>query len=334
MINAYASHKAGQKLKPYVYLPGQLADDEVEIQVEYCGICHSDLSMIDNAWGMSSYPIVAGHEVVGSVHAIGKNVRTLALGQTVGLGWHSGYCEQCHQCNHGDHNLCEQPQPTIAGHHGGFADYVRAQATSVIPLPKNMDKASAAPLLCGGITVFNPLIQFDIKPTDHVAIIGLGGLGHIALLFLKAWGCDVTVFSSHPDKKRFAQAHGASQIIDSNDEEEITNDTNRYDLILSTVNVSLNWALYIDKLKPKGRLHIVGGVVEPIPVNAFQLIMGQKQISGSPVGSPENIKAMLEFAHRHAIKPTIEIFPMAKVNDALDHLRAGKARYRIVLSNL
>ena len=143
----------------------------------------------------------------------------------------------------------------------------------------------------------------------------------------------MTVFSSHPDKKRFAQAHGASQIIDSNNEEEITNDTNRYDLILSTVNVSLNWALYIDKLKPKGRLHIVGGVVEPIPVNAFQLIMGQKQISGSPVGSPENIKAMLEFAHRHAIKPTIEIFPMAKVNDALDHLRAGKARYRIVLSN-
>lgn len=333
MIRAYASLQAGEKLEPFDYNPGQLEDDQVEIQVDYCGICHSDLSMIDNAWGMSAYPLIPGHEVIGTVADVGKQVTNLSIGQSVGLGWHAGYCHHCAQCHNGDHNLCEQPQPTIVQHHGGFADRVRAQEYSVIPLPNNIDLISAAPLLCGGITVFNPLLQFNIKPTDTVAIIGLGGLGHMALLFMKAWGCDTTVFTSNPAKKAFALAQGASYVIDSADEQAITNCPNRFDLILTTVNVPMNWDLYISKLKPKGRLHIVGGVVEPLPLNVFQLIMGQKQVSGSPVGSPENIKAMLEFAHRHAIKPIIETFPMAKVNDALDHLRAGKARYRIVLSN-
>ena len=334
MIHAYATQQAGQALAPYTYEPGQLGDQEVEIQVDYCGICHSDISMIDNAWGMSNYPLVPGHEIIGTIRAVGKQVHGLSQGQTVGVGWHAGYCENCQQCRKGDHNLCAQPQATIAGHHGGFADTVRAEASSVVPLPEGMDKASAAPLLCGGITVFNPLLQFDIKPTDHVAIIGLGGLGHMALLFLKAWGCNITVFTTQAEKKAFAQTHGASEVIDTSDEAAISQSKHTFDFILSTVNVPLNWELYLNRLKPRGRLHIVGAVVEPIPINAFQLIMGQKQLSGSPVGSPENIKTMLEFAHRHAIKPTIETFPMAKVNDALDHLRAGKARYRIVLSNL
>ena len=333
IINGYAVLEAGGQFKPFSYEAGELGPNEVEIDVLHCGICHSDLSMVENEWGMSEYPLVAGHEVIGKISAKGSKVHNLEKGTAVGLGWHAGYCGHCHPCKTGDQNLCAQAQPTIVAHHGGFADKVRADAASVVVIPKGIDLESAGPLLCGGITVFNPLVQFDVKSTDKVAVIGIGGLGHMALQFLNAWGCEVTAFTSSESKRSEALNMGAHSTLNSRDQGEIESAAGSFDFIISTVNVKLDWNLYLNTLKPKGRLHFVGATMEPLDVGVFSLLMGQKSISGSPVGSPTTIELMLEFARLHKVKPQIEVYPMSKINEAFDHLKSGNAKYRIVLSN-
>jgi uncharacterized zinc-type alcohol dehydrogenase-like protein len=332
MINAYAAFEAGGKLKPFEFDPGQLNRHEVEIDVEHCGICHSDLSMLDNEWGISQYPLVPGHEVVGTISKVGEEVTSLQPGQKVGLGWHSGYCMTCATCMDGDHNMCSTAEGTIIGRHGGFADKVRAHSASVVALPQKIDLQSAGPLFCGGITVFNPLVQFNIKPTDKVAVIGIGGLGHMALQFLSAWGCEVTAFTSSESKKAEALKLGAHNAINSLDPAEIEAATGQFDLIISTVNVKLDWNAYVAALKVRGRLHFVGAALEPLDLGVFPLIMGQRSISGSPVGSPANIAKMLEFAVQHKIEPVVEVYRFDQVNEAMEKLRSGKARYRVVLS--
>jgi len=331
MIKAYAVNEPKGNLEPFEYDPGVLEDNEIEIDVKFCGVCHSDLSMIDNEWGFSQYPLVPGHEVVGTISSVGNNVNNLKVGDYVGLGWHSGYCMSCNSCMSGDHNLCSSAQATIVGHHGGFAEQVRAQAASVIKLPDNIDKESAGPLFCGGITVFNPLIQFGVKPTDKVGVIGIGGLGHMAVQFLNAWGCEVTAFTSSEKKKTEALKLGADRTLDSRDQSAIAEAAGQFDFIISTVNVKLDWNTYISTLKPKGRLHFVGATLEPLDIAAFSLIGAQRSVSGSPVGSPENITKMLDFAVQHNIQPVIEKYSFDKINDAIEKLRSGKAHYRIVL---
>jgi len=333
MIKAYAAFEAGSALEPFEYNPGPLGNNEVEIHVEHCGICHSDLSMVQNEWGFSAYPLVPGHEVVGVVGMMGPDVTNLKEGQRVGLGWHAGYCMTCPTCLDGDHNMCTTAQGTIVGRHGGFADKVRAQAGSVIPIPEGVDPAAAGPLFCGGITVFNPFIQYNVSPTAKVGIIGIGGLGHLAVKFAKAWGCEVTAFTSSESKIKEALAMGAHHTINSRDPKAIEAAAGHFDLLISTVNVKLDWNAYLATLQPKGRLHFVGATLEPLDISVFPLIMAQRSISGSPAGSPVNIARMLEFAARHQISPIVEHFPFEQVNQAFAHLTAGKARYRIVLSH-
>ena len=333
MIKAYAATEAGGELKPFEYDPGPLGRHEVDIKVEHCGICHSDLSMLNNEWGMSQYPLVPGHEVIGTILKKGDDVAGVSVGDRVGLGWHSGYCMICPSCLSGDHNLCASAQGTMVGRHGGFADEVRAHATSVVVLPRSMDIQSAGPLFCGGITVFNPMVQFDLKPTARVAVIGIGGLGHMALQFLRAWGCEVTAFTSTDAKMEEALEMGAHHTINSRDSEAIAAAAGRFDLVISTVNVKLDWNAYMATLRPRGRLHFVGATLDPLDLSVFPLIGGQRSVSGSPVGSPAVIAQMLEFAARHDIKPVIETYRFDQVNEALERLRSGQARYRIVLSN-
>lgn len=331
IVNAYATTEVGGKLQPFQYKLGEIGAEEVDITVEHCGICHSDLSMLENAWGITQYPFVPGHEIIGTVSSIGKDVTNLKIGDRVGLGWHSGYCLNCYQCLSGDHNLCNQAEGTIVGRYGGFADTVRAKVPSVIKLPENIDAKTAGPLLCGGITVFNPLVQYDISPTAHVAVIGIGGLGHMALQILRAWGCHVTAFTSSETKKEEALKLGANDTLNSRDLDTLQSAQGRFDLILSTVDVKLEWNAYLNTLKPKGRFHFLGAVLQSLDVNAMLLIAQQKTISGSPVGSPATIVKMLEFCQRHNINPVTEHFPMSQVNEALEHLYSGKAHYRIVL---
>jgi len=333
MIKAYAVMEPGGSLQAFEYDPGPLADHDVEILVEHCGICHSDLSMMNNEWGITQYPFVPGHEVIGTIGAVGKNVSQFKTGDRVGLGWHSNYCKTCHTCMSGDHNLCASAQGTIVGRHGGFADKVRADASSVVALPTGLNPNQSGPLFCGGITVFNPLVQYDIKPTDKVAVIGIGGLGHLALQFLNAWGCEVTAFTSSDSKKEEAIAMGAHHTLSSRDPEDLKAATGRFDFILSTVNVKLDWNSYANTLKPKGRLHLVGATLAPLDLSVFTLMGGQRSVSSSPVGAPATIKTMLDFAAQHQIHPVTEHYSFDQVNEAVARLEQGDARYRIVLSH-
>jgi len=332
-FKAYAAASKQAALKPFEYEPGPLLDEQVEIVVEYCGICHSDVSMLSNEWGMTTYPIVPGHEVVGRIVAAGDHVKAVHMGQRVGLGWLSGSCMACAQCLSGNHNLCLSAESTIVGRYGGFANRVRCHWAWAVPVPEALDAAKAGPLFCGGITVFNPIIECGVQPTDRVGVIGIGGLGHMALQFLNKWGCEVTAFTSSNSKRDEAMKFGAHHVVDSRDANQLRKIAGSLNFILCTANASLPWDAILGSLAPKGRLHLVGVVQEPIPVAAFTLIGGQKSISGSPVGSPYHQAQMIDFCVRHSIAPMIELLPMSEVNDALEHLRAGKARYRIVLQN-
>jgi uncharacterized zinc-type alcohol dehydrogenase-like protein len=331
-IHAYAARETHGQLTPFEYDPGELGPDQVEIAVKSCGICHSDVAMLNNEWGFSSYPFVGGHEVVGQIAAVGDRVSTLKIGQTVGLGWFSRSCLTCRPCLGGDQNLCATAEQTIVGRFGGFADRVRAQATWVIPLPDGLDQLKAGPLFCGGITVFNPLIQFDVRPTHRVGVVGIGGLGHMALMFLNHWGCDVIAFTSESKMDEALQL-GATRAVSSRDASKFAALRGTLDFILVTATASLDWQAYIDLLAPKGRLHFVGAVPQPLSLPVFPMILGQKSVSGSPLGSPLNTAIMLDFAARHGIAPMTETFPMSKINDALARLESGKARYRVVLEN-
>jgi alcohol/geraniol dehydrogenase (NADP+) len=330
-IRGWAAQAAHQPLVPYEYDPGPLGAEEVEVAVEYCGLCHSDLSVINNEWGFSKYPFVPGHEAVGRVVEVGASAKGLKQGQRVGVGWTASSCMHCRQCLGGDQHLCARARPTIIGRNGGFAERVRAHWAWAVPLPEALDFTSAGPLLCGGITVFNPLAIFGVKPPQRVGVVGIGGLGHMGVKFAAAWGCEVTAFTSNASKTAEAKAFGAHRVISSRDGDAIKAAAGSLDMLLVTVNVPLDWKAMIATLAPKGRMHVVGAVGEPIPVAAFDLIGGQRSISGSPTGAPVDIATMLDFAARHKIAPQVEHFPMSRVNEALAHLEAGKARYRIVL---
>ena len=330
-VHAYAATELGSPLQPYEFdLPEALGPDEVDIRIQHCGICHSDLSMLENQWGISEFPMVPGHEITGTISAVGDQVTHLTEGQVVGIGWFSRSCLTCDQCMSGNHNLCATAEGIFVGRNGGFADRVRVQAHWVTPLPEGVAASKAGPLFCGGITVFNPIVQNNVRPTDRVAVVGIGGLGHMALRFLSAWGCEVTAFSTTPDKEAEARGFGAHHFVATRDEAALEKVAGAFDMILVTVNVELNWPLYVNALAPKGKLHLVG-VAENLATPVMPMIMAQRSIGASPLGSPATIREMMRFAARHGIAPQTEHFPLADVNDAMAHLKSGKPRYRIVL---
>ena len=331
-VKAYAAMASGKPLEPFEYELGDIGEDQVDIDVASCGICHSDLSMLDNNWEITEYPIVPGHEIAGTIRAVGKGVTHLAPGQKVGLGWFAQSCMTCQQCLSGNHNLCADAVGTIVGRHGGFADRVRAHKSWVIPLPAGINIKTAGPLFCGGITVFNPIVQNNVRPIDQVAVVGIGGLGHMALRFLKAWGCEVTAFSTSPDKESAARDLGAHHFVNTTDSGALAKLAGHFDMILVTVNVALDWDAYIGALSPKGKLHIVGAAPS-VEAAVFPMILGQRSFGGSPLGSPATMASMVEFAARHGIEPVTEAFPMSKVNDAIEKLRTAKPGHRIVLEN-
>jgi uncharacterized zinc-type alcohol dehydrogenase-like protein len=329
-IKAWVAKAPKQKLALQDVDLGPLGTEDVEVAVEHCGLCHSDLSVFNNDWGISQYPAILGHEVVGRVTALGPNAKRLQVGQRVGVGWFSASDMHCRQCMSGNHHLCPQAQATIIGHRGGFASYIRAHWAWTFPLPEKLNFAEAGPLLCGGVTVFAPLFRFA-RPTDRVGIIGIGGLGHMAVKFGAAYGCDVTAFTSSESKFEEAKGFGANHALTTKDSAAIKRLGGTFDLLISTVNVKLDWDALIGTLAPNGRLHVLGAVLEPLPVSALSLMFQQRSVSSSPTGSPVTIETMLDFAARHKIAPQTEHMPMSKINEAFARLASGKARYRIVL---
>ncbi len=332
-IKAYAAMEASGKFQAFEYDPGELGAEQVEIKVTHCGICHSDLSMRNNNWNMTVFPFVGGHEAVGEIIAVGENAKGVSVGDTVGLGWNSGSCMFCRQCMAGNQIDCVSLEQTIVGRYGGFADRLRCHWSWAIKLPEALDAAKAGPLFCGGITVFNPFVQLNIKPTDKVGIVGIGGLGHLAVQFADKWGCEVTAFTTSAAKADEAKKMGADLVVDTHSEEELAQVKGKFDMIMTTANAPLKWNAYFEALAPKGKLHVVGAVLEPIPVTSFYLISGARSISGTATGSPSVVVKMLDFCALHNIEAVTEHFPMSEINDAFDHLESGQARYRIVLEN-
>ena len=302
--------------------------DELVLEVIHCGLCHSDLSMIGNHWGISQYPLVPGHEVVGRVVSVGEGLDSGLIGQIRGLGWISGSCFHCNQCLEGTSNLCASLESTIVGRQGGFASHVKAHQDWTVQLPKGMDPADAGPLFCGGITVFAPLVDEQVSPTAHVAVVGIGGLGHLALQFAKAWGCEVTALTTNLSKADEARTFGAHHVELL---ENLPALHNCFDLVINTVNQSLNWSAVMASLAPLGRLHQIGAVLDPIQVGAFELISSRRSITGSPTSSPASLRKMVEFCVRHDIKPRVEHLPMHQINQAIERLHHGDVRYRFVL---
>lgn len=333
-IHAYAASEAKGAFESFEYDPGELGPDEVEIRVAHCGVCHSDLSMLDNDWGMTQYPFVGGHEAVGEITAVGDHVPAdkLKVGDTVGAGWIASSCMHCQRCLGGDQNLCPSQVGMIVGRHGAFADRVRAHWAWTAKLPEGVTAADAGPLFCGGITVFNPIVQNHVAPTDRVAVIGIGGLGHLAVQFLDKWGCEVTAISTSPDKEQEARDLGADHFVNAKEEGAIEALAGRFDLILNTTNAGLNWDSYIAALSPRGTLHTVGVVSNAFGAEqVFPMISGQKSLSATPLGSPATVADMLRFCARHDISAMTEHVPMANINEAFEKLRNGSPRYRLVL---
>ena len=333
LIQGLAAHAAGAELLPFRYDPGELGVQEVEIGITHCGICHSDLHLISNDWGISQYPFIPGHEIIGTITAVGPQVRSLEVGQRVGLGWQSNSCGECEWCSRGLENLCPSMEATCVHRNGGYADRVRANARFVMRIPDALSSEQAAPLLCGGITVYNPMRDHCINPSSRVGVVGIGGLGHIAIQFARVFGAEVTAFSTSTGKEEEALALGAHHFVHSRESKSMKEVAGSLDFILNTANADQDWNVYVQALRPTGTLCFVGVPPSPVSLQAFPLISGIRTITGSPIGSPQRMREMLDVAARHGVKATTEAFAMAKANEAIERVKKNKVRYRAVLSN-
>ncbi len=329
-IAGYVIKAPGAPLEPYLYDSPSVGPWDIEVEISHCGICHSDLHLIQNDWGNAEYPLVPGHEIIGIVKQKGNLVTELEIGQRVGIGWQRSSCGHCEWCHEGKENLCFAQEATCVGHFGGFAKSIVTDSRLAFPIPDALSSENAAPLLCGGATVFSPLLEHKVNGTTRVGVIGIGGLGHLALQFARAFGCEVFAFSSSPEKEAEAKAFGAHHFITTEDSAPHSS----IDLLLSTTSVQKEWQKYIEMLRPKGKLCMLGapkGGTVDVPI--FNLILGRKTICGSNIGSAPEIRTMLRFAAQHGIVAKTEVFPMSEVNTALKKLASNQIHYRAVLKN-
>jgi uncharacterized zinc-type alcohol dehydrogenase-like protein len=332
-FHGLAAHAAGAQLLSYKYDPGDISPYDVAVKISHCGVCYSDVHLIDNDWGMSKYPFIPGHEIIGTVVEVGSAVRNRKVGERVGIGWQSDSCGICEWCRRGEEHLCPKSQPTCIGRNGGYADNIRVNSRFAVPIPKALESENAAPLLCGGITVYAPLRNHLARPSSRVGVIGIGGLGHMALQFANAFGCEVTAFSTSKDKEAEARELGAHNFVNTRTTGALKKIASSFDLILSTVSADQDFQSFIGTLRPKGTLVILGASPSPIPIQGFSLISGQKAIAGSPTGSPTDLEEMLDVAARHNVKAITESFAMKDANEAVARVKKNQVRYRAVLAN-
>ncbi len=331
-IKGYAAKTPHAKLEAFDFDPGPLGADEVEVKVTHCGVCHSDLAMIDNDWGMTTYPIVPGHEAVGTVAALGPNVSDhLKVGMRVGVGWQCGSCQHCEWCATGREHLCAGNQGTIVNHRGAWAESVRCHWKFAVPLPDGLASELVGPLMCAGTTVFTPMLHYGVTAGMKAAVVGVGGLGHIAVQFLAKMGCEVTAISSTHSKDADTKKLGATRFIATKGTDELKQAANSFDFIISTVSADVPWGEYVAALRPQGRLVICGLPESDIRFPAFPIIP-EKSVSGGSAGAPSDTLKMLEFAARTGVKPMVEGFALKDVNAAVEHVKSGKVRFRAVLA--
>ncbi|HEY2030454.1 MAG TPA: NAD(P)-dependent alcohol dehydrogenase [Myxococcales bacterium] len=304
-----------------------LGDGEVDIAVDHCSVCHSDVHLLDGDWGEVQRPLVPGHEVVGRVVRKGREV-PLAEGAVVGLGWQAGACGACAACRSSREHLCSGGKVrTCVNRPGGFAERVRCSAKFCFEIPAGLDPRTAAPLLCAGLTVFSPLSRLGAARGKRVGVVGFGGLGHLAVSFASALGAEVLAFDVDLSKRDLARQVGARELIDSRG----ALPANAVDLLLVTTHAVLPWTQWMSVLDLEGTLCLVGVPGAPLTVAVEPLMDEQKRVTGSVIGSPATMREMLAFAARHRIEPIVERMPMSAANEAVLRVRRGQARMRIVL---
>ncbi|KAI9498571.1 chaperonin 10-like protein [Zychaea mexicana] len=316
-------------------------DDDLEIDVTHCGICGSDIHTLDSGWGSTNYPCVVGHEIVGVVTKLGKNVTEFKVGDRVGIGAQCDSCGECHECKNGHENICRTGMTTTYDGrwkcgdktYGGYADKWRGNKNFVFKIPDDMSNELASTFFCAGVTTYWPLKNHGVNEQSHIGVIGLGGLGHFTVMWAKAMGAKVTVFSSSDRKREDAFVLGADDYVVSSDSEAVlARDRQLSHLVCTSFGNNFDWLQFLSMLEPNGVFIMAANPETPLSnIPAGILLMRQISIVGTAIGSPKTIRKMLEFAAEKNVKPWIEKYPMEKVVDAIQDLRDNKARYRYVL---
>ncbi|WP_110640735.1 NAD(P)-dependent alcohol dehydrogenase [Salinicola sp. CPA57] len=337
----YAAHSATSPLEAWEFERRAPRPDDVSIDILYCGVCHSDLHFARDDWGMASYPVVPGHEIVGRVTSVGDQVSQYQVGDLVGVGCMVDSCRQCKACNDGLENYCAEGFVMTYGSpdkhdgtltQGGYSDKVVVSERFVVRMPDGIDLKSAAPILCAGITTYSPLKHYGVKPGDKVGIIGMGGLGHMGVKLAKALGAEVTLFTRSESKKAEAKQQGADHVVISTSEDEMGAITETFDFMLDTVPVQHDINPYLNALKPDG-IHILVGLLEPLDpaVSGANLVFRRRVLAGSLIGGMPETQEVLDFCAENGITCDVEMISIDQINEAWERMQKGDVKYRFVI---
>jgi alcohol dehydrogenase (NADP+) len=335
----FAALQAGARLEPFSFDRRSVGPNDVRINIDYCGVCHSDIHQARDEWGGAIFPMVPGHEIVGTVTAVGADVKKVGEGERVGVGCFVDSCRTCSSCTRGLEQYCEtgmimtyngldkDGQPT----YGGYSSHIVVNESYVLKIPTSLSPAGVAPLLCAGITTYSPLRQWGVGKGHRLGVIGLGGLGHMAVKFGKAFGAEVTVLSRTESKRTEAERLGAAAFAATSQEGTFTRLTGRFDFIIDTVSGSHDYNAHLELLKTDGTYILVGAPSEPISLGAFHLIMRRRRLVGSLIGGIRETQEMLNFCGDHDITSDVEVIPIDQINEAYDRVLRGDVRFRFVI---
>ena len=337
----YAAQTTSAPLAPMQFNRRAPRPDDVAIEVLYCGVCHSDIHQVHNDWGFAVYPVMPGHEIVGKVTAVGSDVTQYKVGDMVGVGCMVDSCRECSACKEDLEQYCQEGFTQTYGSPdridgtttmGGYSDSIVVREDFVVRIPENLDPASAAPLLCAGITTYSPLQHYGVEPGDKVGVLGMGGLGHMGIKFAKAMGAEVTLFTRSAAKAEEARRQGADHVIVSTDAEQMKAAAGSFDFLLDTIPVQHDLNPYLETLTFDG-VHILVGLIEPVEpaLNAFNLVFKRRVLAGSLIGGIAETQEMLNFSAEHGITCDIEMLDIKNINEAFERVVKGDVKYRFVI---
>ena len=335
---AYAAPAARAPLTPFTVDRREPGPHDVLIDILYCGVCHSDIHQAREEWGPALFPMVPGHEIVGTVAQVGNEVSRWKAGDTVGVGCFVDSCRQCEACRDGEEQYCASASFTYNGREqdgvtptfGGYSTRITVDEKYVVRIPPGLPLDRTAPLLCAGITCYSPLRTFGVKKGDEVAIVGLGGLGHVGVRLAAAMGARVTVFSHSPAKRADALALGAADFVATNDPAVFAKHAERFDLVLDTVSASHDYSAYLGLLR-RDKTMVLVGVPDPTPISAFPLVVRRRRLAGSMIGGIRETQEMLDFCAAHGVLCDVEVIPIDRINEAWDRVVRSDVRYRFVI---
>ncbi len=339
-INSYAALKEKDTLKPFEIKRRTVGTKDVQIEIEYCGVCHTDLHFVNNDWNMTEYPVVPGHEIVGRVSEVGSEVTKFSTGDLAAIGCMVNSCGNCQSCKIGLEQYClngftatyNAPTDDPGGFtYGGYSKRIVADESFILSMPENLETRSTAPLLCAGITSYSPLKHWQVGPEMKVGIVGLGGLGHMGVKFSNALGAHTVMITTSPEKGQDAKSLGADEVLLSTNQDAMSKEMGQFDFILNTIPVNHNIDPYLDLLKVDGTMCVVGAIEPLDKVNAAQLLFGRKTLSGSLIGGIQETQEMLNFCGQNNIISDVEIIEMNQINEAFERLVNSDVKYRFVI---